>query len=116
MIVVDEISKIDWYWKSDPTLTTPYINHFNNTIKENKSINQKRERLEYMYNQSKSTAIAALMPNALHIVNIAVNAGNPLKAAIAVSGAALSSTFYNAMLELSVLEICTTSLIRVAAA
>lgn len=91
MVVVDEISKYDWLWASDPLLTAPYINMFNDTIKENKSIEQKRQRLEYLYNQNKASLVSALVPNALHFVNIAMTAGNPLRAMIAIGGASLSS-------------------------
>ena len=91
LIIVDEISQYDWKWKTDPDLTTPYINSFNDTINNNKLINQKRERLQYMYEQNRSMTIASLVPNALHMVNIALNARDPLKAIIAVGGAALSS-------------------------
>ena len=91
MVVVDEIYQYDWYWVNDPTLTTPYINEFKKTIKDNKSIDQKRERLQYIYEQNKASTVSSLIPNALHIVNMTMASKNPLQAIIAVSGAALSS-------------------------
>ena len=91
MIVVDEISQYDWYWANDPELTTEYINDFNAAISKNKSINQKRERLQYIYNQKKATALSALVPSALNLINVTVNAQDPLKAVIAISGTVLSS-------------------------
>ena len=33
LIIVDEISQYDWKWKTDPDLTTPYINSFNDRRK-----------------------------------------------------------------------------------
>ena len=91
MVVVDEISNYDWYWGNDVGTTSPYINTFNNTLTENKLIDQQRIRLNYLYNQEKASLVSALVPNALHFVNIAMNAENPLKAMIAIGGATLSS-------------------------
>lgn len=91
MIVVDEISEYDWHWNTNPELTTVYINQFNSAIKNNKSVSQKRERLEYLHNQKKASTVASLMPNALHFINVAASTGDPLKTVIALSGTALSA-------------------------
>ena len=48
MVVVDEISNYDWYWGNDVGTTSPYINTFNNTLTENKLIDQQRIRLNYL--------------------------------------------------------------------
>lgn len=88
--VLDEIYALDWY--PDISLTNShYLNDFKDDISEFKSIDVKRERLEYIYNQNKSMAIASLVPNALSVATIALTSGNPKQAIIAVAGTALSS-------------------------
>lgn len=91
MIVLDEISEYDWLWANDTDLTTPYINKFNNVVKENKSINEKRERLNYLFQQKKNLAIVALVPNALNLINTTMNIKDSLKGIIAIAGTAVSS-------------------------
>lgn len=91
MIVLDEISEYDWFWANDNELTTPYINQFRNVIKENKIINAKRERLDYLYQQKKNMTVAALVPNALNLINTTINIKDPLKGLIAIAGTAVSS-------------------------
>ncbi len=88
--VLDEISSFDWH--PDISLTNShYIADFRNDISEFKSIDVKRERLEYIYNQKKSMEIASLVPNALSVATVAFSSGNPKRAIIAVAGTALSS-------------------------
>lgn len=88
--VLDEISSFDWH--PDISLTNShYIADFRNDISEFKSIDVKRERLEYIYNQKKSMEIASLVPNALSVATVAFSSGDPKRAIIAVAGTALSS-------------------------
>lgn len=89
-MVVSEISDYDWFFVND-LKTSDYINRFHQLIKETKLIQQKKERLDYMYNQKKSLQMTALVPNALNLINVAVNARDPLKAMIAIGGTAASS-------------------------
>lgn len=88
--VLDEIYSFDWY--PDISLTNShYIADFRSDISEFKSIDVKRERLEYIYNQKKSMEIASLVPNALSVATVAFSSGNPKRAIIAIAGTALSS-------------------------
>lgn len=91
LIVVDEVAAYDWFWVKDVELTSPYINRFNSTLDDNKSIHEKKERLKYLFDQDRSRQISALVPNALNVLTIAITAGDPLKSIIAVTGTALSS-------------------------
>lgn len=88
--VLDEISSYDWYPDID-ILNSNYIVNFNSAVNDFKSIEQKRDRLEYIYNQKKDMSISALVPNALSIGTIAFTADNPKQALIAITGTALSS-------------------------
>lgn len=90
--VLDEIylNTLDFY--QDTSITnSQYIADFKDDIVEFKSIDVKRERLEYLYNQKKSMQIASLVPNALSVATIAFSSGNPKRAIIAIAGTALSS-------------------------
>lgn len=89
-MVVSEISDYDWFWVSD-NKTNDYINNFKQLVSDTNIIQQKRERLNYIFNQKKSLQMTALVPNALNLVNIAFNARDPLKAIIAIGGASVSS-------------------------
>lgn len=88
--VLDEIYSFDWY--PDISLTNShYIADFRNDISEFKSIDVKRERLEYIYNQKKSMEIASLVPNALSVATVAFSSGDPKRAIISIAGTVLSS-------------------------
>ena len=67
------------------------IADFRNDISEFKSIDVKRERLEYIYNQKKSMEIASLVPNALSVATVAFSSGDLKRAIISIAGTALSS-------------------------
>ena len=87
--VLDEIYSFDWYIKVSP-LNSEYLTFFQEDINTYKSIEIKRERLQYVFNQKKSMQMASLVPNALSVATVAFSAGNPLKAAIAIAGTALN--------------------------
>lgn len=87
-VVLDEIYSYDWYIKVSP-LNSHFLEDFNNEISNFKSINIKRERLQYIYDQQKSMQLAALVPNALSVATIALSAKSPKQTIIAVAGTAL---------------------------
>lgn len=88
--VLDEIYLLEWY-EDISTTNSQYILSFRDDINEFKSIDVKRERLEYIYNQNRSMAAASLVPNALSVATVAFSSGNPKQAVIAIAGTALSS-------------------------
>ena len=63
--------------------TMSEIKQLLNTIYAYQSIETKRERLEYMYEQNQANAIQKALPNPMSILNI-VQSGDPLKAVLSV--------------------------------
>ena len=102
--VLDEIYLLEWYEDISPT-NSQYILDFRDDIEQFRSLDIKRERLEYIYNQKSSMAIASLVPNAISVATMAFASGNPKQAVIAVAGTALSSiTNYLTAKEMAELE------------
>ena len=91
MLVLDEVSSYDWYFTVDTENILPYLSNFRTTIQDFRSIEQRRELLYYLHEQSKSMQVASLVPNAISVGVIALSSGNPLQALIAIGGTALSS-------------------------
>ena len=63
--------------------TMAEIKQLLNTIYAYQSIETKRERLEYMYEQNQANAIQKAIPNPLSILNV-VQSGDPVKAVVSV--------------------------------
>lgn len=91
MLILDEIYSYDWYYKMDTETSLPYLTQFNNSVDKFRSIEERKEFLQYFQEQSKQMQIAQLTPNMLSVATITFAAGNPLRSLIAVAGTALSS-------------------------
>ena len=102
--VLDEIYLLEWY-EDISLINSEYIRNFRDDIEQFRSLDVKRERLEYLHNQKNSMAIASLVPNAISVATMAFASGNPKQAVIAVAGTALSSiTNYLTAKEMAELE------------
>ena len=91
MLILDEIYSYDWYYKMDTETSLPYLTNFNNSVDKFRSIEERKEFLQYFQEQAKQMQIAQLTPNMLSVATIAFTAGNPLRSLIAIAGTALSS-------------------------
>ena len=91
MLVLDEVASYDWYVKVDTDSILPFLSDFRTTLTDFQSIEERRDLLYYMTEQSKSMAVSQLVPNAISIGVMAFSSGNPLRSLIAVGGTALSS-------------------------
>lgn len=91
ILIIDEIYGYDWYYKMDTDTSLPYLNNFRNAIDKFRSIEERKDFMEYLNEQSKAMQIAQLIPNAISVATIAFSTGDPLRSLIAVAGTALSS-------------------------
>lgn len=88
--VLDEIYKLPWYEDISYT-NSEYITNFRDDINQYKSIDVKRKRMEYMYNQNRNISIASLVPDSLSVTNVILAATNPKMLIIALAETTLSS-------------------------
>ena len=91
ILVLDEIAGYDWNYDSETEILLPYLSEFRTFVNDFKSVEQRRDLLHYMNEQSQSMSLAQLVPNAISVGVLSFASGDPLRAIIAIGGTALSS-------------------------